>query len=332
MDQRLSTPSIGAPAAEAAAYWKMRQQSGAMDEAERAAFRKWLSAAPENAIEFASLERTLLAIDDHAQDLLESEFERELQDESERASRRSGRRLQMIAASLAILSIGVVTAIFIRQPAQPNAQIYAVAKGEHQTVALEDGSAVELNSGAGISVSFGKTERTVTLTSGEAFFDVEKDKSRPFLVKTGLAQIAVTGTSFGVSEIDGNIGVHVMTGVVDVTPANGPVSTLLAGDAIEIGGDGRAGPITRFDPNLALAWRSGKARFRDQPLEDVLKSLNHYFDTPIELADPALANLPVTGEFDIRDRDTAVTALALIFNLESTEEPARIVLKPADDK
>lgn len=332
MDQRPQKPAIIPAPAEAAAYWKMRQQSGAMDATERAAFREWLSAAPENAIEFALLEKSLEAIDEYEHILLESEFERELHAESERISRHGARRFQLIAASLAILSITVVTAIFSRQTELPIAQTYETVKGQHQIIALEDGSRVELNSGAAISVAFGKSERAVTLKSGEAFFDVEKDKTRPFLVKTELAQIGVTGTSFGVSEIDGKLGVHVMTGVVDVAAANGPVATLLAGDAIEVGSDGRAGKIMRFDPNLALAWRSGKARFRDQPLEEVLRSLNRYFDTPIELSDPALATLPVTGEFDIRDRDTAVTALALIFNLESEEEPARIVLKPADDK
>ena len=84
--------------------------------------------------------------------------------------------------------------------------------------------------------------------------------------------------------------------------------------------------LERYDPALVLAWRGGKARFREEPLEEVLISLNRYFKTPIELGDDGLANLPVTGEFDIRDRDTAVKALTLAFNLESRTEPSRVIL------
>ena len=115
---------------------------------------------------------------------------------------------------------------------------------------------------------------------------------------------------------------------MDVAPNLGPVATLLAGDTIEISAEGSPGAITRYDPSIVLAWRSGKARFREEPLGNVLHSLNRYFDTPIELGDPSLADLPVTGEFDVRDRDTTVRALTLAFNLEGKEEPARIMLNP----
>lgn len=332
MDQRLKRPANETPPDDAAAYWHMRKQSGSMDDDERAALTQWLSSSPENARAFAVLERMLEAADCHAQTLLASEFERDLTIQSERGVIKRSGPFMKIAATLAAALIAAVIAIFAGQYRAPDVIAYETAKGSHQTVTLEDGSAAELNTDTRIMVDYEKSRRAVTLLSGEAFFNVEKDKSRPFLVKSDQAEVVVTGTSFSVSDLKGKLIVRVLTGVVDVTPREGPASTLLAGDMIEVGEDGRAGPIARYDPSMALAWRSGKARFHDQPLGEVLDTLNRYFETPIELGDRSLASLPVTGEFDIRDRDTAVTALALIFNLESEEEPARIVLKPAEIK
>ncbi|MEK7265404.1 MAG: FecR domain-containing protein, partial [Pseudomonadota bacterium] len=323
MNQRNSTPAIDTPPGDAAAYWQMRKHSGAMSAEEREAFMKWLRASPENAREFAILEKMLAAADTHAQALLASEFESEMKARSERDAEQRNGRVGKVAAALATVAIAAVIAIFAQQYRPQEVMAYETAKGRHQTVELDDGSAAEMNTGTAITVAYSRSKREVTLLSGEAFFTVEKDKSRPFVVKADQAEVPVTGTSFSVSELKGKLSVHVLTGVVDVAPQEGPASTLLAGDMIEVGEDGRAGPITRYDPSMALAWRGGTARFRGEPLGDVLETLNRYFDTPIELSDRSLAALPVTGEFDIRDRDTAVTALALIFNLESEEQPAR---------
>ena len=330
MDQRRPQLNNNMPPDDAAAYWHMRKQSGSMDAEERAAFREWMSASCENAREFAILEKMLVAADQHGQALLASEFEHELQTERERGALQSSGRIGKIAAALAVVSIAAVIVIFAQQNRAPEVKAFETAKGRFQTVELGDGSAAELNTDTSIAVAYSKTHRVVTLLSGEAFFNVEKDKSRPFLVKTDQAEVTVTGTSFSVSELNGKLNVRVLTGVVDVTPQIGPVSTLLAGDMIEVGEDGRAGTIARYDPGMALAWRNGKVRFRGEALAEVLATLNRYFDTPIELGERSLAELPVTGEFDIRNRDAAVTALALIFNLESREEPARIILEPAE--
>lgn len=330
MDQRLARPTKETPTTDAAAYWMMRKHSGSMDADERAAFSQWVSASAENAREFALLEKLLDGIDLHGESLLNAEFEHDLHAEADRQGQSRTLRFGKIAATLAIASIAVLIAVFAVPFGNPEQTSYVTAKGQYQTIELVDGSEAELNSGTSITVAYGATQRIVTLESGEAFFNVEKDKIRPFLVKTGRAEIMVTGTSFSVSELGDKSSVHVLTGVVDVTPLKGPAATLLAGDMIEVAEDGAAGSVTRYDPGMVLAWRSGKARFRDQPLGEVIETLNRYFETPIELGDQSLASLPVTGEFDIRDRGSAVKALALIFNLESTEEPARIILKRDD--
>ena len=328
MNQRLIKPGPDASSSDAAAYWMMRKDSGSMDAEERAAFERWRNASVENARALEVIQRLVRRVDGNAEAILAAEFERELLEEAERSTRGAGFNFAMIAASVFLASIAVVIAMFMQDAGAPESVAVETAIGQSRTIILEDGSEAELNTDSHLTISYSKTQRLVTLQSGEAFFSVEKNKSRPFLVRTGNAQISVTGTSFSVSEINGGTAVNVLTGVVDVAPKNGPVATLLAGDMIEISTDGSAGVIMRYDPSIVLAWRSGKARFRGEPLGKVLNSLNRYFETPIELGDQSLANLPVTGEFDVHDRETTVKALTMAFDLDGAEEPARLILRP----
>lgn len=312
-----------------AAYWAMRRRSGTMTAPEEGALEAWLRASEDNRRALAELEGALAAIEADGGALLAEEFERQLHEAAEAETGRRAGALR-IAASLAVVALLSSATFFAVRTFAPPAEAPIVAHetgiGESATVAFADGSMAQLNTASKIAVQFTRTERGVNLVAGEAFFEVEKDQKRPFVVRTENAAITVTGTAFDVLSSDNRSSVHVVTGVVDVTPRFGPSSTLLAGDMIEIGADGRAWAVMRFDPSLVLAWRGGKARFRDVPLGEVVKSLNRYFSTPIVLDGDALSQLPVTGEFDIRDRDTAVRALALIFGLEARDEPARTVI------
>lgn len=314
---------------DAAAYWAMRRRSGTMTPPEEQALEAWSRASDENRRALAALEGALAAVEADGGALLAEEFERQLNEAADGgASRRAGAlRIAASLAAVTLLSAATLLAVRTFAPPSPPLIAHETEIGEAATVALADGSAAHLNTASKIAVQFSRTERAVDLVAGEAFFEVEKDQQRPFVVRTANAAITVTGTAFDVLSSENRSSVHVVTGVVDVTPRFGPSSTLLAGDMIEIGEDGRASPVMRFDPSLVLAWRGGKARFRDEPLGDVVKSLNRYFSTPIVLDGEALSQLPVTGEFDIRDRDTAVRALALIFGLEARDEPARTVLE-----
>mgnify|MGYP000041118797 CR=1 FL=1 len=318
---------------DAAAYWAMRRRSGKMTPPEERALDAWRLSAEENQRALDELERALGGVEVHGEALLAEEFARQLEEGAadERSSRIPPASIAASIVAAALLSAGVFFAISNSGPSAPPQRIaYETAIGESETIMLADGSQAQLNTASRIAVAYTKTERGVDLLAGQAFFEIEKDPSKPFVVRTPNAAITVTGTSFDILFDGSQSSVHVVTGVVDVTPRFGPTSTLLAGDMIEIDVSGKASAVLRFDPSLILAWRGGKARFRDEPLGNVVASLNRYFATPIVLENEALADLPVTGEFDIRDRGTAVNALALIFGLEARDEPARTVLAKPD--
>jgi transmembrane sensor len=330
MTQRLTLNEREADASEEAFRWMARKMSGAMNADERLAFEEWLKRAPGNRQAFADVERLLEPADGAASELLAEEFERQLAEVAgERGDR--GRKYFRMAAGIAAACVVAVVALFIARGDPARTLAYETAIGQSQRVALADGSEIELNTSSRVAVTFDASSRTVALASGEVFFSVEKDRERPFVVNTSSATIAVTGTSFSVSSHEGGAAVHVLTGVVDVAPKNGRRATLLAGDKIEIDAAGAAGPIERFDAGVAFAWRTGKLRFEDAPLGDVVAELNRYFEIPITLADASLAGVLVTGEFDADDRATAIKALTTAFDLESGDEPARTELRRRSD-
>ena len=324
---RLTNSPEGETTQDIAAYWVMRRMSGEMTDEERRSLEQWRSASPENAAAIAEYERMLLSIDTQAEEFLAAEFERELDAAGVARERSRLAATTRIAATLAAVAAAAIIAIFARPFSLPEPEErYATSIGEFRKVALDDGSEIELSSATRVKVAFSPQQRLLDLDSGEAFFQIDRDAARPFVVKSGPAEIIVTGTSFSVSRLGDASSVHVLTGVVDVKPLHGPSATLLAGDMIEVGPDGAAGVLKRYDPAVVLAWRSGKARFREQPLAEVVSALNRYFKEPIVIGDENIESLPVTGEFDIRDRKTTIRALALAFNLESREEPTRTVL------
>jgi transmembrane sensor len=310
-----------------AAFWMARKMSGSMNAEERRNFDQWLGDDPANRAAFAELEHIMSLADLADSDLLAEEFERDLGQLARDDAART-QRFTAIAASFLLAAIAVTGALFLKNAGRPEAAVYATAVGVARQVNLDDGTQIDLNTDSRIEVAYTKSKRAVSLAGGQAFFNVEPDRDRPFVIDSGGAQITVTGTSFDVSAFDGVVTVSVLSGAVDVKSQFGAGAVLLAGDQISVDAAGAAGAIVRFDPGVVFAWRGGKARFKERALGEVIAELNRYFETPIALANPDLAALPVTGEFDIRDQDAAVRALALSFDLNTHEEPARVLLTP----
>jgi len=82
-----------------------------------------------------------------------------------------------------------------------------------------------------------------------------------------------------------------------------------------------------------LAWRQGQLIYSGQPLADVLADISRYSDIQIELADPALRNLPVGGAFSVNQTDAIFAALENNFGVHAEWIDARHVrLTSAGDK
>ena len=199
------------------------------------------------------------------------------------------------------------------------------AIGERATVALPDGSSMELNTHSAVTVRYTANERTVRLTRGEAHFIVASNARRPFSVHAGDRVVTAVGTAFTVQLKPDAIEVTVAEGKISLGAAHAKhrerVPDLLdrTGPALEAGQsavlqDGREAVATLPPAELErrLAWRQGMLAFAGEPLSHVLQELERYTDVAIEVTDPTLRTLPVAGRLRIDDVESMLEALQLM--------------------
>lgn len=144
-------------------------------------------------------------------------------------------------------------------------------------LALHDGTSIYLNDGATIFYpeQFDETKRVVEL-DGEAFFEVAKEESRRFEIKTDLASIIVLGTSFSVDEDDEErvLEVLVRTGKVRVSP-NGSEAyvDLVKGQTVRF--DAKTGELKRdrAEDMNDIAWHTRTLKWRDAGLKEVISDI-----------------------------------------------------------
>ncbi len=312
---------------EEAAIWHAKLMSGAMTVDERAALARWLEAAEANFAAFERLEGTLSATDASAQTILSEKFENELYDEVQNST---AWRVPALAASIAFAFLTLSATIFFNYSSRPEALTYATAVGETRSVNLDDGSIINMNTDTALVVEYTRSERVISFDEGEAIFNVERNKDKPFIVELPVVEITVTGTTFNVLSSKKDTEIFVVSGTVQVKPISDQALTLSGGDSIHINGNGDAGAITPFDPIDTLAWTTGKLRFTQAPLHEVVEELNRYFNKKIILQDASLSMLPVTGEFDATDQTAAIDAITLIFDLNNQFENGAFILSKKD--
>lgn len=155
--------------------------------------------------------------------------------------------------------------------------------GEYQLV-LPDGTKVWLNSASSITypeVFIGK-ERHVKLT-GEAYFEVAKNKEKPFYVSLNQVQIRVLGTHFNITAYadDENMTATLLEGAVQVTK-NKAQSLLIPGQqaVVNMGSD----HIIVSEANIAnaIAWKNGYFIFNDEDIRSIMKKISRWYDVDID--------------------------------------------------
>ncbi len=283
--------------AEEAALWVARMQSKDATEAERAVFHVWLRADAAHAAAYEEM-----------QSLWGELGEIDLAP-AERQKRRRPRRA-MLAGLAGLCLIGLAALFAEKSGLKDRWQAdYYTGIGETRVLALEDGSHISLNTDTAIAVHYSQKERRITLLRGEAYFDVAKNPERPFIVEDGALTAKALGTHYSVRTGNGALPqeVQVEEGRVEVT-TGAEVAVLTPGEAVTLGGDGRL-VRARKDVANSMAWREGKLVFSGQPLREVLDILSQYRRGRIVILDEAAAKQRVSGIFDLKDTDQALTIL-----------------------
>lgn len=225
--------------------------------------------------------------------------------------------------------------------------------GSKSKVQLPDGTVVWLNAGSKLSYTkdFGKELREVTLT-GEGFFDVVKNKEKPFIISTSTINIKVLGTAFNVKAYpeDKLTETSLIRGSIEVTIKNRPNDKIILSpseklvvenDATRLESPER-GVVQKahiavpaistlvainklkyspVDSTVAeTQWVNNKLVFRDEPFTDLAVRLERWYDVQIEIRNAELANVRMNGIFESETIIQALDALkeSIPFKYEKT--------------
>lgn len=227
--------------------------------------------------------------------------------------------LYRVAAALLIL-IGIGSALLYMNNKDLFSSLIVVATTEDQKnleVTLPDGSIIFLNRNTQVTYSrnFGERERSVALT-GEAYFEVARDESKPFTVDAGKARVRVLGTTFNVraSDQDSPVEVFVRTGKVLVTGITENSDLVLDPGNIGTVYPDRSELSVNTDPNY-MSWNTGLLVYDGQTLDIVFRDLKKVYNMDIVADDPAILSNTWTSPIDNQPQETIIRLICASFNL-----------------
>lgn len=202
------------------------------------------------------------------------------------------------------------------------------------TIKLADGTLVKLNSESSLTypARFANNQREVML-NGEAFFQVSKDVSRPFLASTTFQHIKVLGTTFNIKaySYETKVVTTLVEGEVEVSESvkrksgekercgneEGQAVQLVPGLQYVYEKKSGTGEVKEVDVNKYISWKEGVYYFESERLEDIMNNLSRWYGVNVMFRSDNLKELVLSGR--LRRDETPDNLIKTIDNLESVE-------------
>lgn len=245
---------------------------------------------------------------------------------------KSGRSLRFYTYRIAaVLILGLVLGISWLYLNRVKDTVRVLAEDTPVEVILEDGTRVTLNRNSSFRYSdtFDQQERRVFL-SGEAWFDVARDTSRPFVVDAGAALVEVLGTSFNVNAYRNNPA-------VEITVQSGMVALSSKADqqdqiVMKAGSGGTYNKsrkelklIPSSDPN-SISWMTRELVFNGSSLQEVCELINKVYGVRMIVLNQELASCPITVTFSDQSLESVLRVLELTLDLQISVDGKEITL------
>ena len=209
---------------------------------------------------------------------------------------------------------------------------YATKPGEHAKIMLSDGTKIWLNAGSRLKypAKFKGDTREVYLT-GEAFFDVAKDKKHPFIIHTDKMDTKVLGTSFNVQAYPDNATqeVSVLTGRVNVksTVTEENVYVTPGQKVVFKSKNNKLQAFTDIPLNSISLWRKNIIVFEDAPLPEVIATINRKYNVTVEIGNKNLNNLKISAYFKELPVEQVVALVCNIINADYKLESGTYIIR-----
>ncbi len=206
-----------------------------------------------------------------------------------------------------------------------------VPYGKSSEITLADGTHIWLNSGSQLSYppKFDDKSREVYL-SGEAFFEVAPDKTKPFYVNTSEFKIRVLGTKFNVSAYkeDQTIQTVLLEGKVSAGRNSflAKNTELEPGERLVYNKNNEETKKDKVDVNLYASWINGYLIFENEPTPLVLKKLERYYNQRIIFGE-RLGQITFSGKLDLKENIRDVLEnISFASQVKVTEENGQFII------
>lgn len=178
--------------------------------------------------------------------------------------------------------------------------------GKRTYVNLSDGTRLWVNSGSRVvyPLRFGTGDREIYI-EGEAYLEVAKDESRPFIVKTGEFSVSVLGTKFNVFAYPSTPvkQVVLVEGSVEVA-SDGTKRKMRPGELVESAADGLS-RSRKVNVERYISWVSNTLYCDDEPLSAIFDRLQLYYGVKFDVKCD-IDKMYVSGKLDLQENPDAV--------------------------
>jgi ferric-dicitrate binding protein FerR (iron transport regulator) len=208
------------------------------------------------------------------------------------------------------------------------------AFGTRSALKLSDGTSVWLNSGSSIKYPdrFVGNKRIVEL-KGEAYFEVQSDLKKPFIVETSSLSVKATGTKFNVSGYTSadKVEVTLVSGKVEVNltdnKENIKNTKLVPDQHYSFNKVSGTTSITTEDTYKYISWKDGKLIFRNEPLSSVVKRISQIFNIDIEIKGEEIREYNLRATF----QDESLAEILKLLKLSSPINYIEVKRDPLPD-
>lgn len=310
--------------------------NGSISDMEKAEFDGWLNASEDNRIQFNDFQKYWKLTNSVFTDFQPNTNNawKKVSEKTIMSNKNPFSYFYRIAiAAVVIMALGLGIKLYLQSDERYSKKIIAnVSNDTIKEIKLEDGSVVWLNENSKLDVPshFGKKQRKVRL-QGEAYFEIAKNKQKPFIIETKSAITEVVGTSFNIRalENESKITVSVSTGKVAFYLLKERSSKVL----LTPGMKGICNIETRKietspenDLNY-LAWKTGVLQFKNTPLADVCNSISKFYNVRV-IVDPSEAkDFLFTGNFNNTKVDQTLDIIATTLDIKFIKSESQIQVK-----
>lgn len=205
-----------------------------------------------------------------------------------------------------------------------------VPRGAEFKIVLEDSTEVWLNSESVLSYPemFGSSERRVAVV-GEAYFEVRKDASRPFIVDAPGQTVKVYGTAFNIRAYpdEKTVFTTLERGSISVSRPDGQGGEVMLSPGHQSLLNATALKMKTVSPGTFTSWRHGRFVFEDQPLAAIMRDLARWYDIEYEFADASLGDIVFMGSIPrYSDFGTAIAILEKSGGIRFSTEGRKVII------